>query len=270
MSEQHKHPRADQRKHHLVYKTICTSTGNYYIGMHSTDDLNDGYLGSGWRLHRSVKKYGKENFVREIIQDCKDRKTASLLEKELITPEMLADRACLNLRTGGTGQMCGYSPPTETRQKLSIAGTRRWIKDRAKLKGQVQQDLESFKLTRKQILEVLLTKEGHLNKNASRYLPPKPDKQLGDVKLGKRAVLNQAKWKAIWQTIQNSEFGDDPVELINAYVNKLKKRPKCKTCSGAVSFIRFNQPYATYCGNRCQLLDPTFKNPVLSRYQRDS
>lgn len=30
--------------------------------MHSTDNLDDGYVGSGKRLWNSIKKHGKENF----------------------------------------------------------------------------------------------------------------------------------------------------------------------------------------------------------------
>ena len=34
--------------------------GKYYVGKHSTNNLNDGYIGSCDRLRKSVKKYGKE------------------------------------------------------------------------------------------------------------------------------------------------------------------------------------------------------------------
>jgi hypothetical protein len=46
----------------------------YYIGMHSTNDLNDGYVGSGKRLWFSINYHGKENHACEILEYCKDRK----------------------------------------------------------------------------------------------------------------------------------------------------------------------------------------------------
>ncbi len=36
---------AERRKFHYIYKiTRIDGSGKYYIGMHSTDDLEDGYL----------------------------------------------------------------------------------------------------------------------------------------------------------------------------------------------------------------------------------
>lgn len=37
-------------KYHIIYKTTNLINGKIYVGMHSTDNLNDGYLGSGWIL----------------------------------------------------------------------------------------------------------------------------------------------------------------------------------------------------------------------------
>jgi hypothetical protein len=51
-----------------VYITTNLITGKQYIGDHSTNKLNDGYLGSGIYLKRAVKEYGKENFKREELE----------------------------------------------------------------------------------------------------------------------------------------------------------------------------------------------------------
>jgi len=39
-----------QKKYHYIYKTTNILNYKFYIGMHSTDDLDDGYVGSGKRL----------------------------------------------------------------------------------------------------------------------------------------------------------------------------------------------------------------------------
>lgn len=36
-----------EHKYHYIYKITCIKTKRYYIVMHSTDKLNDGYMGGG-------------------------------------------------------------------------------------------------------------------------------------------------------------------------------------------------------------------------------
>lgn len=57
---------------HFVYKTTNKVNGKFYIGRHSTNNLDDGYLGSGKHLLLALKKYGKENFKRDILEFCED------------------------------------------------------------------------------------------------------------------------------------------------------------------------------------------------------
>jgi len=75
----------------------------FYIGMHSTDNLDDGYSGSGQRLWKSIRKHGKAAHKKEIIEFLPDRKSLSLREEELVTKELLQDPLCMNLRPGGRG-----------------------------------------------------------------------------------------------------------------------------------------------------------------------
>lgn len=95
--------RADKRRYHYIYKTTCIITNRFYIGMHSTENLNDGYIGSGTRLWRSINKHGKENHVCEILEYLDSRKELAKREKEIITEEMLGNSQCMNLTLGGRG-----------------------------------------------------------------------------------------------------------------------------------------------------------------------
>ncbi len=114
--------RTDKRKFHFIYKTTCLVTGRWYIGMHSTDLLEDGYLGSGKRLWYSIKKYGEENHSREIVEFCSDRKSLAAREKDIVNEDMLKEEQCMNLKVGGDGG--GGFWNKEHLNKMSIAGNR--------------------------------------------------------------------------------------------------------------------------------------------------
>lgn len=93
--------------YHFIYKMTNLINQKYYIGMHSTNNLNDGYIGSGTNLRRSIKKYGKFNFKFEIIEFHSNRKSLKKREKELVNEDTLKDKKCLNLQIGGGGGFCG-------------------------------------------------------------------------------------------------------------------------------------------------------------------
>lgn len=92
-----------EKKYHFIYKTTNLLSGKYYIGMHSTYNLNDGYMGSGDRLRRSLKKYGIENHKVEILEFVSSREELKKREEEIVNLNEIAKEKCLNLRVGGTG-----------------------------------------------------------------------------------------------------------------------------------------------------------------------
>lgn len=94
--------RADQRAYHYIYK-ITRDDGRYYIGMHSTDDLDDGYFGSGQRISRSVKKHGKGRHQKQILEMLPSRKELKAREAEIITEDVRSDPLCMNIAPGGGG-----------------------------------------------------------------------------------------------------------------------------------------------------------------------
>ena len=52
----------------IIYKTINLITGKIYIGQTTKNDPK--YFGSGIWIKKAIKKYGKENFIREVLCEC--------------------------------------------------------------------------------------------------------------------------------------------------------------------------------------------------------
>lgn len=100
-----------RKRFHFLYRTTNTINGKYYIGVHSTWDLDDGYLGSGMRITRAVRKYGRDHFLCEVIQFFEKREDAYLAEIEEVSRHLGSD-LCMNLHPGGNG---GWSVALERR-----------------------------------------------------------------------------------------------------------------------------------------------------------
>lgn len=89
--------------------------------MHSTENVDDGYLGSGKRVKAEVKKYGKENFEKVILEELPTRKALEEREREIVNDELLIDPLCLNLKNGGEGGGSFWNE--EHKVKYQAAGT---------------------------------------------------------------------------------------------------------------------------------------------------
>ena len=96
----------------IIYKTTNIINNKIYIGQ--TTKLNDkNYIGSGLLIKKAIKKYGKNSFLREILNTCEDQKELDNKEQYWIKelkPEY-------NLDLGG----CGAGKTSdETKKKMSI------------------------------------------------------------------------------------------------------------------------------------------------------
>lgn len=107
-----------QKKHYYIYKTTNVVTGKYYYGMHSTDNLEDGYYGSGRRLRYSINKYGEKNHNVEIIEHVDNREKLIEREKEIVNLNEIAKEDCMNIMVGGNG---GFISEEHQRKRATIA-----------------------------------------------------------------------------------------------------------------------------------------------------
>tara|TARA_Y100001937_G_C7092334_1_gene318357 strand:- start:145 stop:759 length:615 start_codon:yes stop_codon:yes gene_type:complete len=86
--------------------------------MHSTSNLEDGYLGSGKRLRYSIRKHGIENHKKEILEFLPDRKSLMKRESEIVNEELLKYEDCMNLVLGGGG----FMPNDDYHKEVSSKG----------------------------------------------------------------------------------------------------------------------------------------------------
>lgn len=86
---------------YTVYKVTNIKNNKYYIGVHKTNKPNDSYLGSGKAIKDAIKKYGRENFVKEVLFIFDSEHEAYDKEKELT--EDYDKRYTYNMKRGGVG-----------------------------------------------------------------------------------------------------------------------------------------------------------------------
>lgn len=89
------------KKYNIVYRTTNLINGRYYVGRHSTDVLDDGYLGSGVAFGHAVKKYGSINFKREILFHAFDYLSMCAAESLLADRSVVSDPLSYNAAEGG-------------------------------------------------------------------------------------------------------------------------------------------------------------------------
>ena len=72
------------KKYNYAYITTNLANGKQYVGDHSTNNLDDTYLGSGKIIKDAVKKYGKKNFKREILEQFSTKEAAFNAQEKYI------------------------------------------------------------------------------------------------------------------------------------------------------------------------------------------
>jgi group I intron endonuclease len=100
-----------------IYEVTNLVNGKTYIGQHITDNLEDGYLGSGKALKAAIKKYGRDNFRKEVLVFANGPTSLNFLERCMVPLWWAELPTNYNLVEGGGN---GARMTAEARKKISI------------------------------------------------------------------------------------------------------------------------------------------------------
>lgn len=126
-----------QNSYGFVYRIICKVNSKIYIGCKFFNKKWKPYYGSSKKLKNDIKLYGKENFVREILELCGTREetismemqmhkqlnvsTAEMPNGELLFYNKKISTGYIPDTTGKTPSNFGKVTSAETRIKISAA-----------------------------------------------------------------------------------------------------------------------------------------------------
>jgi len=190
----------------IIYKTTNLIDGKIYIGQDSKDD--DKYYGSGYIIRRAIKKYGKLNFKREILERCSSK--SELNEREIFWIDKLKSRdpdIGYNITAGGEG-FDSELKKKHWSDKNSVYRTDEFIKKKRKY-------YDSAECKRKMSD---ITKQNYLNLDSGYHAVDYIDK----LKRSHQTVEYLEKWRS---SIKKTR--DNPDAYCNSDEFKEVKRQKC-------------------------------------------
>lgn len=87
-----------------IYLITNQINGKIYIGKHSTNKLNDRYMGSGIAVKNAIQKYGIENFSKDYLVFCDTKEQLNWLERYYIKKYNAQNSEIgYNIANGGDG-----------------------------------------------------------------------------------------------------------------------------------------------------------------------
>ena len=100
-----------------IYLTTNNINGRKYVGMETGNNPN--YFGSGILIKEALKKYGKVNFSKQILVECKSEEEMREAEEFFIAElNAVEDPSFYNLHEGGRGGDTGFREDTDMSAKV--------------------------------------------------------------------------------------------------------------------------------------------------------
>lgn len=89
--------------YYYLYKITNKKNKRVYVGVHKTENLLDGYMGSGKLIKAAVAKYGLSCFDKEILMFCESYEKLLEVERNVVNSIFVHKTSSYNLRIGGNG-----------------------------------------------------------------------------------------------------------------------------------------------------------------------
>ena len=163
------------KTYNYIYLITNRINGKIYIGKHSTDKLNDGYMGSGKLILKAEQKYGIENFTKEYLAFCDTEEKLNWLERFYIK-KYNAKECGYNLSDGGEGCL-GFHPDhrgsknpnfgkhrsDETKRKISMSRKgeknpnfgKHWSEETKRKISISQQKIKQKRLSKEELISLI-------------------------------------------------------------------------------------------------------------------
>lgn len=249
----------------IVYITTNLINGKQYVGSHSTDNINDGYLGSGKIIRKAISKYHFRNFSREILKECNTIGEARKLEEKYIKVYDTISPNGYNLSPTGGCSHQGGRLSEEHKKKIgqALKGKKRDPKIGKKIsKSRKERGSYNFSKEHKEKISNTLkgrkngppseeTKEKMRRGNIGNILSNETKKKMS---LSKRGIKLSEEHKQnisnnnskFWKEKKFSEEHKD--KLRKSHIGKKQKRKICPYCKKEIAV----NIYARYHGKNCK------------------
>lgn len=192
----------------FIYKTTCLVNGKIYIGKHEGSE-NDTYIGSGEIFVRAVRKYGKQNFKREILRRCETLHELRIWEHVYIKKYHAQDpKIGYNIADGDVNttefnpakrpevaakiraKRLGVKLSEETKKRMSDSSPhRKWTEEDKKKLRDAMTGRKFTEEHKQKLREAKLGKTGELSNSWGRKWSEEDKKRLSIAHLGQQSAM---------------------------------------------------------------------------------
>ena len=238
---------------HYVYEITNLVNGKKYIGKRSCKCAieEDKYMGSGILISKSIKKYGKENFRKDILEICNSEEMAFEREKYWIKHyNAVESREFYNIKDGGEGNtredalrnLAKLTPEQiiERSRKLSIANKG----ENNSMYGVKGKDSPVSKAIVMMDLEGNIVKEFDCIREANDYF----DKDRAFSFISKVCINGGTAYNYLWlfkeeynNLINENKFNEWHLNVKNRYIDKTIKANRTKVQNNSKVIYQLNK-----------------------------